>query len=165
MALEKSLTANSAVNPARAILEPIIKQLNNKETTGDLQKSILALQNLANNGNTEAMLWLGRIYRDILDSSDRDTKKAFSYFKQAGGVEGKNKEAQYELGRAYFHGEGTDLNLISAFLWTSLSLQKSTPVQEKAQEQVEHLKSMLTAEQLKHAYQLVDNISNLYLNP
>ncbi|MDP0587716.1 MAG: hypothetical protein QS748_00275 [Candidatus Endonucleobacter bathymodioli] len=163
-ALEKSPTVKSAVNPSKTILEQITKQLNDKEAKVDLKKSILLLQSLADNGSTEAMLWLGRIYRDVLDESDRDAKKAFSYFKQAGGKEGKNYEAQYELGKAYFYGEGTDRNLISAFLWTSLSLQKNTPVQEKAREQVENLKGMLTDEQLKYAYQLVDNISSLYLS-
>ena len=54
----------------------------------------------------EAILWLGRAYRDWLAGTDRDVEMAFDYFEQAAGREGLNPEALYELGLACLNSEG-----------------------------------------------------------
>ena len=145
-------------------LEKAIKQLNGKGSPAAKGKAVQLLQTLADHGNAEAMLWLGRAYRDALDGTVRDLAKAFEYFEKAAGSEGKNNEAQYELGRAYFHGEGTDRNLIAAYMWTSLSLQAMTPVHVQAQAQHAQLKKTLSEAQLRSAEILVKQIRTLYLD-
>ena len=79
----------------------------------------------------KAKVWLGRPYRDELAGTVKNLKKSFGYFEQAAGKQGKDPEAQYELGKAYFTGAGTDRNLIAAYMWTSLSLHKESPVSQQ----------------------------------
>nr|WP_306800278.1 hypothetical protein [Endozoicomonas sp. YOMI1] len=109
------------------------------------------------------MLWLGRAYRDGLAGTGKDIGMAFEYFQQAAGREGLNPEAQYELGRAYLKGEGTDRNLIAAYMWTELSLQTPSKISASAEAQKARLVTMLNTVQLEKARQLVEQLATLYL--
>ncbi|MBO9480984.1 SEL1-like repeat protein [Salinisphaera sp. G21_0] len=130
-------------------------------------KAINALQRIARQGDqqarAEAMLWLGRAYRDGLAGTAKDIGTAFDYFQQAAGREGLNSEAQYELGRAYLNGEGTDRNLIAAYMWTELSLQAPSNISASAKAQKARLETLLNTVQLEKARQLVDQLATLYL--
>ncbi|WP_257283873.1 tetratricopeptide repeat protein [Endozoicomonas sp. SESOKO1] len=130
-------------------------------------KAIKNLQRIARQGDqparAEAMLWLGRAYRDGLAGTGKDIAKAFDYFQQAAGREGLNSEAQYELGRDYLNGEGTDRNLIAAYMWTELSLQDPSKISASAEAQKARLVTMLNTVQLEKARQLVDQLKTLYL--
>ncbi len=130
-------------------------------------KAINALQRIASQGDrqarAEAMLWLGRAYRDGLAGTGKDIGMAFEYFQQAAGREGLNPEAQYELGRAYLKGEGTDRNLIAAYMWTELSLQTPSKISASAEAQKARLVTMLNTVQLEKARQLVEQLATLYL--
>ena len=112
----------------------------------------------------KANIWLGRIYRDSLAGVAKDLKKSFEYFELAAGKQGKDPEAQYELGKAYLNGIGTDRNLIAAYMWTALSLRKSSPVQAEAKQQEKLVAGMLNKVQLEKALLLVDQLESLYLN-
>ena len=109
------------------------------------------------------MLWLGRAYRDGLAGTDKDLEIAFDYFEGAAGREGLNPEAQYELGRAYLNGEGTDRNLIAAYMWTELSLQAPSRTSSSAEAQKSKLAKMLNKAQLGKAQELVNQLKILYL--
>ena len=124
---------------------------------------VSVLKPLASQGNAEAVLWLGRLYRDGLGGTTKDIGKAFGYFEQAASGKYGYPEAQFELGRAYFYGEGTDRNLIAAYIWTSLSLQKSTPVEASARKQKAQIQALLSDAQLRSAEVLVEQVSHLYL--
>ena len=113
---------------------------------------------------SKAKTWLGRAYRDELAGIAKDLKKSFSYFEQAAGKNGKDPEAQYELGKAYLNGAGTDRNLIAAYMWTALSLRKTSPVSDQAEQQKRQLTGMLNDLQLKKARLLVIQLETLYLN-
>ncbi|MFK0570551.1 tetratricopeptide repeat protein [Endozoicomonas sp.] len=130
-------------------------------------KAIRDLQRIASQGNqgarSEAWLWLGRAYRDGLAGTGKDSSMAFEYFEQAAGREGLNPEAQYELGRAYLKGEGTDRNLIAAYMWTELSLHKPSKMSSSAETQKAGLVTMLNKVQLEKARELVTQLETLYL--
>lgn len=130
-------------------------------------KAINYLQHVASQGNQEAraqaLLWLGRAYRDGLADTGKDISMAFAYFEQAAGREGLNAEAQYELGRAYLRGEGTDRNLIAAYMWTELSLHKSSKMTVFAETQKSELEKMLNDAQLEKARELVNQLETVYL--
>ena len=112
----------------------------------------------------KAQVWLGRAYRDGLAGIPKDVKKAFTYFEQAAGKDGKDPEAQYELGKAYLNGTGTDRNLVSAYMWTELSLHKPSSVSAQAKQQKQQLEGMLTDLQKEKAVLLVSQLEALYLN-
>ena len=130
-------------------------------------KAIKYLQRIASQGDQkargEAMLWLGRAYRDGLAGTGKDIGMAFDYFEQAAGREGLNPEAQYELGRAYLNGEGTDRNLIAAYMWTELSLHTPSKTSVSAEAQKARLANMLNDVQLDKARELVNQLETLYL--
>lgn len=121
------------------------------------------LQPLVDQGNTKAAVWLGRAYLDGLAGVEKDSKRAFSYFEQAGGHNGKDPEAQFELGRAYMNGEGTDRNLIAAYMWTALSAGQTGDWSADAKHQKNKLEQQLTEQQLEKADQLVDQLKSIYL--
>ena len=112
----------------------------------------------------KAQIWLGRAYRDALAGTEKDLKKSFNYFEQAAGKAGKDPEAQYELGKAYLNGAGTDRNLIAAYMWTSLSLRQTSPVATQAEQQKQQLAGMLNDLQLEKARLLVTQLETMYLN-
>ncbi|MGB0359797.1 MAG: tetratricopeptide repeat protein [Endozoicomonas sp.] len=111
----------------------------------------------------EAQLLLGRIYRDGLVGMGKNKNLSFIFFEHAAGTNGLNTEAQYELGRAYMNGEGTDRNLIAAYIWTELSLNNNTILVQQAELQKKKLASMLNAQQLAKAEELVTQLEILYL--
>ena len=110
-----------------------------------------------------AQLWLGRVYRDGLGGTGKDLTQAFHYFEQAAGREGLNSEAQFELGRAYMNGEGTDRNLIAAYMWTELSLHQVNRLLAEAEIQKQKLESLLNQQQREKANELVSQLEELYL--
>ncbi|UYM15596.1 tetratricopeptide repeat protein [Endozoicomonas euniceicola] len=145
-----------------AMLEVGLNLLQRQENADSDQAKAL-LQPLADNGNTRAQLWLGRAYRDGLGGIGKDINKSFRYFEQAGGREGMNPEAQMELGRAYMKGEGTDRNLIAAYMWTALSAEQQGSWTSKAIKQRQSLQDKLTPVQLEKAKELVEQLHSIYL--
>ncbi|MET4694848.1 tetratricopeptide repeat protein [Endozoicomonas lisbonensis] len=145
-----------------AILEAGISLLQRQERPDSDQAEAL-LQPLADNGNTQAQLWLGRAYRDGLGGIGKDINRSFRYFELAGGREGMNPEAQMELGRAYMNGEGTDRNLIAAYMWTALSAEQQGSWTSKAIKQRKALQDRLTSAQLEKAKELVEQLHSIYL--
>ncbi|WP_263078753.1 hypothetical protein [Endozoicomonas sp. Mp262] len=155
---QKLSTVNSSDNLAIAI--ELLQGHGDPSLSGKAADLLLPL---VEKGSVQATLWLGRAYRDGLGGVEKNTEKAFGYFMQAAGRSGKNAEAQYELGRAYYLGEGTDRNLISAYIWTTLSLQQPSSVTEQAAKQKEALAELLNSEQIKTAKALVDQMIGIYL--
>lgn len=134
----------------------------------DQEKALTYLNEVARLEKVElkarALLWLGRAYRDGLAGTPKDTRRAFGYFEQAAGREGRNGEARFELGRAYMNGEGTDRNLIAAYMWTDLSLHEISGLNSQARAQKARLEKMLSEAQLEKARVLVKQIETLYLH-
>ena len=159
-----SVSISAPDQDTEIVLAEAISLLGGKGQVGSGVKAVEMLASLVNDGNTQAMLWLGRAYRDGLAGVEKDLTKAFNYFKMAAGKDGNDIEAQYELGKAYFMGEGTDRNLIAAYMWTSLSTGKKSDVTEKAEEQKSILANMLTKEQLETANTLIKQMKMLYLD-
>ncbi len=151
---------------AQGQLAEAVQLLQSEQQTSSA-KAINSLQRVASVGNrqarAEAWLWLGRAYRDGLAGTGKDAGMAFDFFKKAAGREGLNVEAQYELGRAYLNGEGTDRNLIAAYMWTELSLHTSSKMSSSAEEQKTRLVKMLNEAQLEKARELVNQLETLYL--
>ena len=139
-----------------------------KGKSSNSAKAVSSLEKVAADSasglQSKARLWLGRAYRDELAGTAKDLKKSFSYFEQAAGKNGKDPEAQYELGKAYLDGTGTDRNLIAAYMWTSLSLHKASPISDLAEQQKRQLSDMLNDLQLEKARLLVTQLETLYLN-
>ncbi len=135
-----------------------------KASTDDGQEAVVALEAYAKQGNGVALLWLGRIYRDGLSGTPKDAKRAFSLFERAAGNEGKNSDAKYELARAYYYGEGTDKNLIGAYIWATLSLQTPSSTKKEAQALVNTLTELLSEKQLNSAKTIAKQIHALYLS-
>ena len=156
----------SAESPGRGLgqLNETIELL---RQPGGSVKALSALQRIAKSADeqrrAEAWLWLGRAYQDGLGGTEKDAVAAFEYFERAAGREGGNAEAQFELGRAYLNGEGTDRNIITAYLWTELALRKPSKVTAEAQQQKEHLQQMLNTNQLEKANELARQLETLYL--
>ncbi|WP_067520718.1 tetratricopeptide repeat protein [Endozoicomonas ascidiicola] len=129
--------------------------------------TVETLQEVARKGDqatrAEAQLLIGRAYRDGLAGTGKNRDLAFTFFEQAAGRDGLNAEAQYELGRAYLNGEGTDRNLIAAYMWTELSLHKDNPLAGQAEIQKQTLMGMLNEQQREKAGELVTQLETLYL--
>ena len=126
--------------------------------------AIAALEPFAQEGEGAALLWLGRIYRDGIGGTPKDPKRAFGLFERAAGKEGKNIDAKYELASAYYNGEGTDRNLIGAYIWATLSLQTPSSTDKKAQALTKTLSGLLSKEQLTSAETIAKQIHTLYLD-
>ena len=139
------------------------KQLQEKNGNTSSATVLSYLEPLAMKGNQEAQIWLGRAYRDALAGVNKDSKLAFTYFEKAAGSDGKNPEAQYELATAYYAGDGTDRNLIAAYMWVSLSLGKGSVKDNEARQLQEILVENLNAEQLDKAKLLVKQLETLYI--
>lgn len=158
----QQLTGKAESGDQAVMLEAVVSLLQQHERPDSDQAKAL-LQPLADNGNTQAQLWLGRAYRDGLGGIGKDINKSFRYFELAGGREGMNPEAQLELGRAYMNGEGTDKNLIAAYMWTALSAEQQGGWTSKATQQRKVLQGRLTSVQLEKAKELVEQLHSIYL--
>ncbi|WP_194842638.1 tetratricopeptide repeat protein [Endozoicomonas sp. OPT23] len=123
------------------------------------------LEPLAQKGNAEAQLLLAKAYRSGLAGVGKDKKKSFKLLEDAAGKKGKLPEAQYELGKSYYMGSGTDRNLIAAYMWTTVSLAGANDnFAQQAMEQKKNLAAQLNPEQLKKANELALQIKDLYLH-
>jgi hypothetical protein len=103
------------------------------------------LQLAADNGNTEAMVLLGRLSRSgvgILQDFDRSAK-----WIQTAAVRG-NIAGMLELGRLYRDGVGVDKNLVQAYAWFNRAAAANNldAVPER-----EAISRQLTAEELRNA--------------
>lgn len=112
----------------------------------------------------QALLWLGRAYRDGLGGTAKDVRRAFQYFELAAGKEGGDPVARFELAQSYYQGVGTDRNLIAAYMWVSLSLHQQTDVSVPAKTLQETVAGLLNKDQLATAEILISQMENLYLN-
>ena len=143
-------------------------ELLQSDSTANSEQALSYLEKVATDNQSEwrlqARVWLGRAYRDGLAGTPKDLKKSFIYFEQAAGKEGRNAEAQFELGKAYLNGTGTDRNLIAAYMWTALSLKQSFPLEAEARQQKRQLSGMLNDIQLEKARLLVTQLETFYLS-
>ena len=158
----QSLLEKAEQGDRQAMLEAGVALLEGQITAAPGKAEAL-LHPLAESGNTQARLWLGRAYRDGLGGMEKNTQKSFTCFEQAAGREGMNPEAQLELGKAYMRGIGTDRNLIAAYMWTSLSADQEGGWTRKAVQQRNELQKQLTPAQLEKAQELVQQLRSIYL--
>ncbi|MGI0119386.1 tetratricopeptide repeat protein [Zooshikella sp. RANM57] len=75
----------------------------------------------------------------------------------------KDAEAQYYLGHAFHKGIGVDANLITAYIWLSLSSEAHSPHQANAQEEVSRIKHFLAPGQIEQANAILASLKHLYL--
>lgn len=116
---------------------------------------IKASQHSDQQTRTAAQVKLAKLYQTGGEGVERDPEQAFELLTAAAGAQGKNPLAQLELGRAYFYGIGTDRNPITAYIWTTLSVQSDFPEQPYAQQMLEQLDAVITQEQRKKALEIV----------
>lgn len=161
-AADHPLLKKAEAGDKAAMLEVGISLLQAPDKAGAAKARPL-LQPLAEEGSATAQLWLGRAYRDGLGGWEKDARKSFQYFEQSAGREGLNPEAQLELGKAYMNGEGTDKNLIAAYMWTALSAGYNGSWTELAVQQRDSLQKLLTPVQLEKARELVEQLQSIYL--
>ncbi|MGI9278636.1 MAG: tetratricopeptide repeat protein [Endozoicomonas sp.] len=148
----------------KAMLEAGSLLVTGKAKPENSSQTLSLLQPLANKGDVQAELMLGKAYRDGLGGVAKDPKKGFELIELAAGRQGKNAEAQYELGKSYYKGAGTDRNLIAAYMWTSLSLEDSEgDFIPAARKQKQELSEQLNSAQRTKANELVSQIKTVYL--
>ncbi len=88
---------------------------------GDHQAALAKFEPLAAKGDSEAQLYLGRIYVQGKDSNP-DYGKAMFWIRKA--VERKNVEAQNFLGFLYYYGLGVAQDYQEALLWYRRAAEK-----------------------------------------
>lgn len=148
----------------QAMLEAGSLLVAGKASPENASQTLSLLEPLVRQGNVQAELLLGKAYREGLGGVAKDPEKGFELIERAAGQEGKSAEAQYELGKCYYQGAGTDVNLIAAYMWTSLSLEDSTgDFLAAARKQKQELSELLNPAQRAKANELVSQIKTLYL--
>ncbi|KEQ18005.1 tetratricopeptide repeat protein [Endozoicomonas numazuensis] len=159
-----SLLKQAKSGDEQAMLEAGSLLITGKAKPDSAKQTLSLLEPLVAKGNVQAELMLGKAYRDGLGGVAKDTGKGFELIELAAGRQGKNAEAQYELGKSYYKGVGTDTNLIAAYMWTSLSLDDSEgDFIPAARKQKQALSEMLNSAQRSKANELVSQIKTVYL--
>lgn len=159
-----SLLKQASSGDEQAILEVGSLLVAGKAKPENASQTLSLLEPLANQGNVQAELLLGKAYREGLGGVTKDPGKGFELIERAAGREGKSAEAQYELGKSYYEGAGTDRNLIAAYIWTALSLEDSAgDFQTAARKQKQELSELLNPAQRAKANELISQIRTVYL--
>ncbi|WP_448216791.1 tetratricopeptide repeat protein [Endozoicomonas sp. 2B-B] len=159
-----SLLKRASSGDEQAVLEAGSLLVAGKVRPENPSQTLSLLEPLANRGNVQAELLLGKAYREGLGGVAKDPKKGFQLIERAAGRQGKSAEAQYELGKSYYKGAGTDRNLIAAYMWTALSLEDSEgDFLTAARKQKQELSELLTPAQRAKANELVSQIRTVYL--
>ena len=130
-----------------------IVQVNNlllQKTTHLL--SLNKLEQNANNGDSEAQFQLALQLRNTkLEQNEANLKEAFQLLETSAGQSGKHAGAQCGLARAYFLGEGTERNIISAYIWATISSAQNTIHKKDAETLRDIVKKHLNQQQIKKA--------------
>lgn len=74
---------------------------------------------LADNGDAEAQVTLGIVYRDGSDGPPQDYAEAAAWFQRA--ADQGNPMAKFNLGQMYENGRGVPLDLVQAHMWYNLA--------------------------------------------
>jgi TPR repeat protein len=72
-------------------------------------------------GEIEALVWLGHLYSTDHPLHPRDASRAFVYYRRA--AENGHPAAEWALASAYEHGEGTEPNQVAAIHWLQLAAE------------------------------------------
>lgn len=87
--------------------------------------SVKRVKKLADNGNINAQLTLGKIYFDGLVGEKQDYKKAYKYFGKA-AIQG-NPEAMYNVAICYDGGFGVQADIAQALAWYKKAADNGVP--------------------------------------
>lgn len=106
----------------------------------------------------EVQYQLGVSLQSSNPNTSKSAEQAFQLFSQAAGKNSLHPGAQLELARAYFTGEGTDRNLIAAYIWSSVSAGQMSAFHETASRLRAQVSLLLNEQQIKMADQIVQRI-------
>src|SRR5262245_58989130 len=81
---------------------------------GDYRAAFAEFQELANNGDSQAMLWLGYLYQEG-QGTIQDYSEAMNRFRMAADL--GEPQAYYYVGRIYANGYGVPADAIEAVRW------------------------------------------------
>lgn len=106
----------------------------------------------AEQGDATGQYNLGRMYEQGLGVK-QDYHEAIKWYKKA--VAQGSSDAQYSIGSMYRKGKGVGQDDLQAYVWYSLAVEQGMFLAEEPKEKLE---SVLTAEQLERAKQLVEQL-------
>ena len=110
------------------------------------------LKQNANNGDSEAQFQLALQLRNKKSEQNKDSlKEAFQLLETSAGQSGKHAGAQCAIARAYFLGEGTERNIISAYIWATISSAQNTLHKKDAETLKNIVKKHLNQQQINKA--------------
>ncbi len=144
-------------------LEAMISQGRELLSSGNqeqMKQAVSELQQAAKAHSAEAQRLLGEAYSKGL-GVEKNLARAFEHYADA--ARQLDPVAQYEVAKAYFTGQGTDANMISAYMWATLSQLKESSVKEQAVKLRDDISKLLTAEQIEKARMLSDQLQQIYL--
>lgn len=144
----------------------LLSQTHDLLMSGDqkkIQQAIKTLRHSAENHSTEAQRLLGDAYSKGL-GVEKDLTLAFKHYAEA--ARQLDPMAQYEVAKAYFMGLGTDINIISAYMWATLSQNqlKESSLRSQTVQLREKISKLLTEEQIEKARMLSGQLQNIYLS-
>jgi hypothetical protein len=115
------------------------------------QKSLQALQKLAEAGDTDAQWQMGVRYHDG-QGVPQDDAQAVRWFQLA--ADRGNVAAQGALGAYYWRGRGVPADLLKAYFWSSLAMAQGD---EMSKSRIEGLSSQMTGAQISFARQQAED--------
>jgi TPR repeat protein len=104
-------------------------------------------------GSPEAMNHIGEMWAAGINGAP-DPKEAANWYRKA-SVKGSS-EAQYNLGLCYAKGDGVPANSVEAWKWLQLAAEQKFP---NAAEERDKMQATMTADQIKDARTLADQIN------
>lgn len=90
----------------------------------DYKKALPSFEKAAQMENPDAINMLGVYYSEGI-LFKQDYKKAIQYFDQATDINPNNSSAQFNIGQAYYYGEGVDQDYKKAFSWLTKSANQN----------------------------------------
>jgi len=115
---------------------------------GDYATAIQIFRQLADQGNTEAQLILGNMYKDGIGVM-QDYKEAVKWYRKA--AEQGNTDGQYSIGDMYSQGRGVPQDYVLAHMWYNLAAAKFNSRSRRARDNVA---KMMSTEQIAEAQKL-----------
>lgn len=113
---------------------------------------------MAEQGDAEAQLTLGIVYRDGSDGLPQDYTEAVKWFHKA--AEQKIAMAQFNLGQLYENGHGVPQDYVKAHMWYNVAMATFGPdgtgslTRASAFKHRETLATMMTSQQIANAHEL-----------
>jgi len=139
----------AAVPPSSAEL---LEKADRDYTAGNYAAALAALKPLAERGNADAQLRLGKFYAEGRGVAQDDARAAIWYRKAA--LQG-NPEAQLRLGELYASGQGVPHSDFEAYVWLSAAVRGGNAAAKALQGRVAKL---LQPVEVKQASKLVTNL-------